>query len=167
MYQSAKNLVARESIVHQGLVNALTKYEDYGLVICGHSLGGGVAAMFAILSSMPSSTFINESQNPERMENVNHPKITTAFVTSFTSGLPPGRPIHAYAYGPPALASPDLAKYARGLITSLVLNNDVVPCLSLGVLRDLKNIALTLYEEDKVAEEIVGRVSHHPLHCDW
>jgi hypothetical protein len=112
---------------------------------------------------MPSSTFIDESKDPERTETVSHPEITTAFVTSFTSGLPPGRPIHAYAYGPPALASPDLAKYARGLITSLVLNNDVVPCLSLGVLRDLKNIALTLYEEDKVAEEIVGRVSHDAL----
>jgi hypothetical protein len=41
----------------------------------------------------------------------------------------------------------------------VVLNKDVVPCLSLGVLRDLKNIALTLHEEDKVAEEIIGRVS--------
>jgi len=113
--------------------------------------------MFAILSSMPSSTFLAQDTSSDHLKS--HPEITTSFVTSFASGLPPGRPIHAYAYGPPALASPDLAKYARGLITSVVLNNDVVPCLSLGVLRDLKNIALTLYEEDKVAEEIVGRVS--------
>jgi hypothetical protein len=156
MYQSAKNLTSRKSTVHQGLVDALTRYPEYGLVVCGHSLGGGVAAAFAILSATPSAVF--ESENNKRDNPVSHPAITTPFVTSFSSGLPPGRPIHAYAYGPPALASPDLARYAQGLITSVVLNKDIVPCLSLGVLRDLKNIASTLREEDRVAEEIVGRV---------
>jgi len=152
MYQSAVNLTSRQSTVHQGLVTALTSNPGYGLVVCGHSLGGGVAAAFAILNSTPSSSF--------KRENIDHAEIiNTPFVTSVASGLPPGRPIHAYAYGPPALASPDLARYAEGLITSVVLNKDVVPCLSLGVLRDLKNIALTLHEEDKVAEEIIGRVS--------
>jgi len=152
MYQSAVNLTSRQSTVHQGLVTALTSNPGYGLVVCGHSLGGGVAAAFAILNSTPSSSF--------KWENIDHADIiNTPFVTSVASGLPPGRPIHAYAYGPPALASPDLARYAEGLITSVVLNKDVVPCLSLGVLRDLKNIALTLHEEDKVAEEIIGRVS--------
>ena len=152
MYQSAVNLTSRHSTVHQGLVTALTSNPGYGLVVCGHSLGGGVAAAFAILNSTPSSSF--KRSNVDHAEN-----ISTPFVTSVASGLPPGRPIHAYAYGPPALASPDLARYAEGLITSVVLNKDVVPCLSLGVLRDLKNIALTLHEEDKVAEEIIGRVS--------
>jgi hypothetical protein len=152
MYQSAVNLTSRQSTVHQGLVTALSSNPGYGLVVCGHSLGGGVAAAFAILNSTPSSSF--KRSNVDHAEN-----ISTPFVTSVASGLPPGRPIHAYAYGPPALASPDLARYAEGLITSVVLNKDVVPCLSLGVLRDLKNIALTLHEEDKVAEEIIGRVS--------
>ena len=158
MYQSAIKLTSRQSDVHQGLVGALIANPGYGLVVCGHSLGGGVAAAFAIVSSTPSSAFRRDnkkSANPLTCE------ITTPFVTSVSSGLPPGRPIHAYAYGPPALASPDLAKYAEGLITSVVLNKDVVPCLSLGVLRDLKNIALTLREEDKVAEEIIGRVSQN------
>jgi hypothetical protein len=61
------------------------------------------------------------------------------------------------------VASLDLTRYARGLITSVVQNSDVVPCLSLGVLRDLKNIAVTLFEEGNVAEEIVGRVSTVPM----
>jgi len=114
-----------------------------------------VAAAFAILNSTPSSSFNHKDlDHAETAETIDTP-----FVTSVASGLPPGRPIHAYAYGPPALASPDLARYAQGLITSVVLNKDIVPCLSLGVLRDLKNIALTLHEEDKVAEEIIGRVS--------
>lgn len=33
-----------------------------------------------------------------------------------------------------------------------------MPCLSLGVLRDFKNVAVTLSDEGSVAEEIVGRV---------
>lgn len=156
MYQSAMNLTSRHSAVHQGLVKALTLNPGYGLVVCGHSLGGGVAAAFAIISSTPSSTF-NEGNGASAKPVACG--TTTPFVTSLSSGLPPGRPIHAYAYGPPALASPDLARYAEGLITSVVLDKDVVPCLSLGVLRDLKNIALTLHEEDNVAEEIIGRVS--------
>ena len=88
-----------------------------------------------------------------------HPEFTTPFVTSFNSGLPPGRPVHCYSYGPPAVASSDLAQYARGLITSIVHGSDIVPTLSLGVLRDLRNVSVTLFEEGRVAEEIVGRVS--------
>jgi hypothetical protein len=149
------NLTSRSSAVHQGLATALASNPGYGLVVCGHSLGGGAAAAFAIISSTPSSAF--RRNNAKLADSVTH-EINTPFVTSFSSGLPPGRPIHAYAYGPPALASPDLARYAEGLITSVVLDKDVVPCLSLGVLRDLKNIAFTLREEDKVAEEIIGRV---------
>lgn len=156
MYQSAKNLTSRQSTVHQGLFDALARNPEYGLVVCGHSLGGGVAAAFAIICATPSPAF--HQANNKLAAPISHPEITTPFVTAFSSGLPPGRPIHAYAYGPPALASPDLARYAQGLITSVVLNKDIVPCLSLGVLRDLKNIALTLREEDHVAEEVVGRV---------
>lgn len=95
----------------------------------------------------------------ERHPNLVHPTFTTPFVTSFSSGLPPGRPVHCYSYGPPAVASSDLARYARGLITSVVQGSDIVPTLSLGVLRDLRNVSVTLFEEGRVAEEIVGRVS--------
>lgn len=35
---------------------------------------------------------------------------------------------------------------------------DIVPSLSLGVLRDFKNVATTLKDESNVAEEIVARV---------
>ena len=157
MYQSALGLRAKNSTVHQTLIDALTKYPTYGLIVCGHSLGGGVAALLAIVCSTPAETFVK--QNLARPRRALHPLISTSFVTSFASGLPAGRPIHCYAYGPPAIASPDLARYAQGLITSVVQNSDVVPCLSLGVLRDLKNVAVTLFEEGNVAEEIVGRVS--------
>ncbi|EIW67297.1 hypothetical protein TREMEDRAFT_64544 [Tremella mesenterica DSM 1558] len=156
MYTSARGLVAPTSTVHVALLAALEKYPSYGLVVCGHSLGGGVAALLAILSSCPAETFIKE--NKEREHPVEHPEITTAFVTSFSSGLPAGRPLMAYAFGPSAVASSDLARYARGLVVSVVQDSDVVPTLSLGVLRDMKNVALSLYEENNVAEEVVGRV---------
>jgi hypothetical protein len=162
MYQSALQLTAKQSKVHQTLREALLKYPTYGLVLCGHSLGGGVAALFAIVCATPADTFL--TQNAAGSKPVVHPPVSTPFVTSFGSGLPAGRPIHCYSYGPPAVASSDLARYARGLITSVVQNTDVVPCLSLGVLRDLKNVAVTLFEEGNVAEEIVGRVSGV---CDW
>lgn len=156
MYESAVQLTAKHSRVHQTLVDALEQYPDYGLVLCGHSLGGGVAALLAINSAMPADAF--KAQNAARERPIRHPRITTPFVTSFASGLPPGRPIHCYAYGVPAVASSDLARYSSGLITSIIQNADVVPTLSLGVLRDLKNIAVTLFEERGIAEEIVGRV---------
>ena len=158
MYRSALNLTSRKSSVHQHLVQALERYPTYGLVVTGHSLGGGVAGLLSIISSTPSKRFIKE--NSERPRAVDHPPITTPFVTSFASGLPPGRPIHCYTYGVPAITSLDLAEYSKGLMTSVIHNSDVVPCLSLGVLRDLKDVALTLFEEGNVAEEIVGRVSH-------
>ena len=40
----------------------------------------------------------------------------------------------------------------------MVHNLDIVPSLSLGTLRDLKNVATSLWEEPKLAEEVVGRV---------
>jgi hypothetical protein len=156
MYQSALGLTARDSTVHKTLVDALNRYPNYGLVVAGHSLGGGVTALLAIAYSTPADVFLRQA---DLGQSLTYPPISTPFVTSVASGLPPGRPIHCYAYGPPAVVSPDLTRYSRGLITSVVQNSDVVPCLSLGVLRDLKNIAVTLFEEGNVAEEIVGRVS--------
>ncbi|ORX38577.1 hypothetical protein BD324DRAFT_367527 [Kockovaella imperatae] len=154
MYQSALGLTARGSRVHQVLVQALEQNPTYGLVLTGHSLGGGVAALLAIACATPAAEYVASTST----QSSGHAEITTPFVTSAESGLPAGRPIQCYAFGTPAVASLDLAKWARGLIVSVVHGSDVVPTLSLGVLRDLKNVALTLFEEGLVAEEIVGRV---------
>ncbi|WWC93611.1 hypothetical protein V866_000446 [Kwoniella sp. B9012] len=156
MWQSARKLTVKQSTVHETLVEALTKYPTYGLVLAGHSLGGGVASLLAILCSMPSKSFLE--QNIILAKPIDHPRISTPFVTNFKSGLPPGRPIHCYAYGPPAVTSIDLSIYSKGLITSVVQDSDIVPTLSLGGVKDFKNIALTLSEEGNIAEEIVGRV---------
>ena len=59
----------------------------------------------------------------------------------------------------PCVASQDLASWAKGLVTSIVHHLDVVATLSLGTLRDLKQVAAALWEDEgRVAEEVVGRV---------
>lgn len=131
-----------------------------GIVLCGHSLGGGVAALLAILWSCPVASFERHAAQytASSGNTLVHPPLATHFVTSFASGLPPGRPITCYTFGVPCVASPDLARYCEGLVISTVHNYDIVPTLSLGVLRDLKTMAMGLYSEGGTAEEIVGRV---------
>lgn len=131
-----------------------------GIVLCGHSLGGGVAALLAVLWSCPVASFERHASqyNSVSSKAIVHPPLATHFVTSFASGLPPGRPISCYTFGPPCVASPDLVRYCEGLVISTIHNYDIVPTLSLGVLRDLKTMAMGLYSENGTAEEIVGRV---------
>ncbi|PRQ70086.1 hypothetical protein AAT19DRAFT_11739 [Rhodotorula toruloides] len=158
MYGSAT--VLQRGTVHDVIRDALKRFPDYGLVICGHSLGGGVASLLSLLWSSRSSTFAEHARSIEEHtgHSIAHPPISTPFVTSYTSGLPPGRPISCYTYGVPCVASPDLVAYCRGLVTSTIHNYDIVPTLSLGVLRDFKSMAMGFYAEQGVCEEIVGRV---------
>ncbi|BGP37517.1 hypothetical protein JCM10449v2_001423 [Rhodotorula kratochvilovae] len=152
--------VLQRGTVHDVVRDALKQFPDYGLVICGHSLGGGVASLLSILWSCPSAAFERHAKAIEQQggRRVVHPPISTPFVTSLSSGLPPGRPISCYTYGVPCVASPDLGAYCRGLVISTIHNYDIVPTLSLGVLRDFKAMAMGFYAEQGVCEEIVGRV---------
>ncbi len=119
---------------------ALETSPDWGLVLCGHSLGGGVAALLAILISElcavegSGSAFVTKSSAPLFL--------TDGHTGSTSPLLPPRRPVHVYAYGPPAALSEPLRVATRGLITTIVNGEDVVPCLSLGVLRDFQSVAL-------------------------
>ncbi|KAJ1651582.1 hypothetical protein IWQ61_007891 [Dispira simplex] len=51
MLQSAQLLAESDSPVFRELKEAMQSYPTYGLLFCGHSLGGGVAALLAILWS--------------------------------------------------------------------------------------------------------------------
>ncbi|KAI0487809.1 hypothetical protein F4859DRAFT_270134 [Xylaria cf. heliscus] len=134
---------------------ALEEYPDYGLVLCGHSLGGAVTALLGVMLAEPSASGSGFLTSAEE-----HPKLLSdAGLPPWQSyiSLPSGRPIHVYAYGPPATMSPSLQKATRGLITSTVHGNDMVPYLSLGVLHDFQALALAFKSDNNDAKAEVKR----------
>lgn len=139
MLDAARLLAKQKGKVYRAILEGLQAYPHYGLVLCGHSLGGGVASLVGVLWS-------------ERSDD-------GRFLISASSGLPAGRPIHCFVYGPPCVMSLELSRYCgSGLVTSVVHGYDIVSCLSLGLLKDFKNVAVSLHEESHVAEEIFNRV---------
>jgi hypothetical protein len=143
---------------------SLEEFPDYGLVMCGHSLGGGVTALLAIMISEPSpdpisSAFFTSSNQWSPQLTITNSATDEGKAPLPKVHLPPGRPIHVYAYGPPATLSPSLRLATRGLITSIINGQDLVPYLSLGVLHDLQAIALAFKTDDSGAKgEVRNRV---------
>ncbi|CAD6503436.1 BgTH12-03101 [Blumeria graminis f. sp. triticale] len=140
---------------------ALEKYPEYGLVMCGHSLGGGVSALLAIMISEPdsdSAAFFTANLQPLAMKKSDGMPIQ----------LPTGRYIHVYAYGPPATMSPSLRKATRGLITTIINDHDIVPFLSLGMLHDMQTVALVFKTDDSGAKgEVTRRLWHEIIAKFW
>lgn len=148
IHASARRLLGGNGSRIMATIRAtLEQYPDYGLILCGHSLGGAVAAVLAILISEPS-----QDESKTGFVTSNMPKLLTQRATTNEFGdnaarpinLPAGRPVHVYAYGTPACVSELLRKATRGLITTIVNNADIVPCLSLGILHDFRTVALHL-----------------------
>lgn len=134
-------LKTRRAKVLMTIRDALREHEGYGLVLCGHSLGGGVASILSILLSTPTTR--------------------GGFVTSNTVfqevHLPEGRPIHCYAYGSPACVCSKLRIESRGLITSVVHGRDIVPSLSFGIIRDFHSVALAFKEDRQGIRREIGK----------
>ncbi|KAF4185546.1 hypothetical protein CNMCM7927_006490 [Aspergillus lentulus] len=126
---------------------ALEEFPDYGVVLCGHSLGGGVAALLATMISVPNSeqfgtsfvTATPQSAARRMLQGNNDDEDEESRLPFY---LPTGRPIHVYAYGPPSAMSPFLRRATRGLITTIVNGQDVVPSLSLGILHDMHAVSV-------------------------
>lgn len=144
---------------------ALQKYTDYGLVLCGHSLGGAVAAVVAVLISEPAP-----ETSTQAFLTSQPPKLLPSSAMSMQEHsapiiLPPGRPIHVYAYGPPATFSEPLRLATRGLITSVVNSGDIVPCLSLGTLHDFRTAAVHLkHDTSDAVNQVKARVWQRIMH---
>ncbi|KAI9841246.1 MAG: hypothetical protein M1837_000911 [Sclerophora amabilis] len=143
---------------------ALEEFKDYGLVMCGHSLGGAVAALLAIMvsekdeSMSSNSAFVTTFNSPKHLSRITTGQ-TTSSDPSTPSCLPSGRPIHVFAYGPPASIAPSLRLATRGLITTVVNGQDIVPFLSLGTLHDLQAVALAFKTDTSNAKgEVRSRV---------
>lgn len=156
MLEAAQLLSRQKGRVYQAIVQGLEEHPSYGLVLCGHSLGAGVASLLSLLWSEERDS-IAQVNDPVLMAALTRDPVP--FVTSRDSGLPPGRPIHCYTYGPPCVMCLELSEYCgRGLVTSIVHGYDIVPCLSLGLLKDFKNVAVSLYNDSDVADDILKRI---------
>lgn len=160
MLDAAQLLAKEKGKVYQKIRQGLEMYPDYGLVMCGHSLGGGVASLLCVLWSKQLTSDCHQLvlRNDQQQNDCFSNKKMPSFVTSNSSGLPSGRPIHCYAYGPPGVMSLALSNYCAGLVTSVVHGYDIVSSLSLGLLKDFKNVATSLHAEQEAAEEIISRV---------
>ncbi|KAJ7727918.1 hypothetical protein B0H16DRAFT_1665562 [Mycena metata] len=100
---------------------ALLHNPDYELVLCGHSLGAGVAGLLGLMWADPHTC-----------------------LTVRSSGLPVNRRVSVYCFAPPSLVDAALGKLAENLIVSFVYSHDVVSRLSLGAIRDLGAAAMWL-----------------------
>ncbi|TPX62321.1 hypothetical protein PhCBS80983_g00557 [Powellomyces hirtus] len=139
MLESAEK-VARGP-VRDAVMEALKKHPTFSLVLTGHSLGGGVAALLALIWSRKT---VDENGD-------------TAFHTCPNNGFPI-RPVQCFIYGPPAVMSLDLSHHYKSLITTVVYRHDIVPCLSLGLIRDFRNVAVNICNEQGMAERVIGKV---------
>ncbi|KAI8870420.1 alpha/beta-hydrolase [Ramicandelaber brevisporus] len=167
MLESARMIADQSSVVHQELLAALNRYKGYGLILCGHSLGGGVASLLSVFwaTPVPKPKLV---KRPQHLGVAGDDEVAPdtftlpgpMFVTSKSSGLPRGRPIHCFAYAVPCVASTPLLQYTRlGLVTSVASYSDIVTTLSLGLLHDFKVVAATLAQENVgVAESIIRKV---------
>jgi hypothetical protein len=145
MHASAKRLLeGGGGKVMATIRAALEEFSDYGVIFCGHSLGGGVAALLATMISEPNPHSSGPSFVTASTLQASWPLLTASHQQTATKtfSLPSGRAIHVYAYGPPAVMSPFLRRATRGLVTTVVNGKDVVPSLSLGILQDLRAVAL-------------------------
>ena len=151
IHASARRMLdGQGSRVMATLKTALEKYPDYGLILTGHSLGGAVASLLAILIAEPrapeesGAPFITTNPQKSLLPPQSSGNQGTVDLGGPTIALPAGRRVHVYTYGPPAIVSPALRMATRGLITTIVHSNDIVPSLSLGVLHDFRSVASSL-----------------------
>ncbi|TFY82574.1 hypothetical protein EWM64_g1438 [Hericium alpestre] len=116
--------------VYVAVKEALKKNPGFELVMSGHSLGAGVAALLAMMWADPK---------------------TCATVRS--SGLPAGRRVSVYCIAPPCIADARLSALAANMITSFIYSHDVVSRLSLGSIRDMNRAAHWLCDSNSNNKE--------------
>ncbi|KAK6094293.1 hypothetical protein MT418_005363 [Batrachochytrium dendrobatidis] len=139
MYKSAQ--LISKGPVRKAVIDTLEEHPGYALILTGHSLGAGCAALLSVIWST----------------RITHWNGQDDFVTNEAEGLPV-RPIHCYVFGPPAIMSAELSRSYKSLISTFIFRNDAIPRLSLGLIRDFRNVTVTLCHDKGMAEKIIMQV---------
>jgi len=131
IWRAAKALVSSQSKLFATLRQALAENEGFGVMFCGHSLGGAIASAAALLLA---EYFIPDGAEPD----------SGTWVTNMSSGLPARRPIRAVSFASPVTMTADLAARAAlgsvPLVTTVVLGSDVIPRVGHGQVRELRRV---------------------------
>ncbi|KAJ2797098.1 hypothetical protein H4R21_004453 [Coemansia helicoidea] len=158
MLHSALLLADPSSEVFKEVAEALRLYPEYGLVITGHSLGGGVASLLTLLWSQPLFSAAEGAASPPGPARALPASLAGSarrFVTTAKFGLVAPRPIHCFSYGSPCSTNAALSYYCRGLVTSVATTDDFVSFLSVGAFVDILNISAVLGRERGVTERVM------------
>lgn len=117
----------------------LEKHEGFRLRLVGHSLGGAIASMIAIMLRKKTSEELGFS-----------PEIITAV-----------------GYGTPPCVSKDLAEHCSDYVTTVCMQDDIIPRLSVATLMRLRNEILrtdwkTIFEKEdwKSVLDLVSNARH-------
>lgn len=144
MLRQAKLLSRKGSLLHTEVSNLLQKYDKYNLILIGHSLGAGIAALIG----MQWSTLIgvaadneDENENERFVISKESQLLSQSSSSSSLTKTKTPRNIHVYCFGPPCVVSLELSRLVSGLVTSVVYGDDFVSWLSLGLVRELRTMA--------------------------
>eukprot|EP00756_Hemistasia_phaeocysticola_P029770 Hpha_TRINITY_DN16252_c0_g10::TRINITY_DN16252_c0_g10_i1::g.14980::m.14980/K13806/DAGL; sn1-specific diacylglycerol lipase len=108
----------------------LLRFPEHKLIISGHSLGAGTAAILGALWLTPG-VFPEEARITERTR--------------------------IFAFGVPPTVSPDLAKKLEPYVTSIICGPDIVPRLSMRAVFRCKDSAFKLWRERGAARGVLDR----------
>eukprot|EP00899_Mesostigma_viride_P019601 jgi/Mesvir1/27642/Mv07372-RA.1 len=116
-------IAARHTAINHlpAIGDALRQFPDYSLIVTGHSLGGGVAALVAMLlhSNDPCVAQAVFQDDDEAAALRLHP-------------MPAITGVRAFCFAPPCVISNTLAQHCAPYVKSVVCGKDVVPRLSIS-----------------------------------
>ncbi|TPX51847.1 hypothetical protein SeLEV6574_g00020 [Synchytrium endobioticum] len=134
MLRAAQALTQPGTRVLESIKKALVELPGYGLMIAGHSLGASLGALLTMLWGNPATGTLNGS-----------------------FGLPVGRVIQCFAFACPQVVDKDTSKLLQSLVISTAIEDDFIPRLSLGSVRDLRNVVVWMRDNDDLTKGVRTR----------
>ncbi|KAI8616622.1 Alpha/Beta hydrolase protein, partial [Chytriomyces sp. MP71] len=132
----------RPPFIHEAVLAGLQAHPGYSLVVTGHSLGAGLAALITLAWGDANTGIVSAS-----------------------SGFPSGTKLHCFAYASPAIVATvdPVSRQTRStqefhrLVTSVTAGTDFVPSFGLGSVRDVAGVVARMHDAPGLASAIVAR----------